>query len=43
VAQATGLTEKTVRNYLSRVFDKLRVSRRSQLVALYLSNQPWRR
>lgn len=43
VAQATGLTEKTVRNYLSRVFDKLRVSRRSQLVALYISNQPWRR
>ncbi len=43
VAQATGLTEKTVRNYLSRVFDKLRVRRRSQLVALYISNQPWRR
>jgi len=42
VAQATGLTEKTVRNYLSRVFDKLGVRRRSQLVALYLSNQRWR-
>ena len=43
VAQATGLTEKTVRNYLSRVFDKLRVHRRSQLVALYVSSQPWHR
>ena len=43
VAQAIGLTEKTVRNYLSRVFDKLRVRRRSQLVALYMSSQPWHR
>jgi two-component system response regulator DevR len=43
VAQATGLTEKTVRNYLSRVFDKLRLRRRSQVVALYLTSQPWRK
>lgn len=42
VAEATGLTEKTVRNYLSRVFEKLRVTRRSQLVALYVSGRPWR-
>lgn len=43
VAQTTGLTEKTVRNYLSRVFDKMGIRRRSQLVALYVSRQPWRR
>lgn len=43
VAAATGLTEKTVRNYLSRVFDKLGVTRRSQLVALYVSSRPWRK
>ena len=43
VAEATGLTEKTARNYLSRVFDKLRVHRRSQLVALYLTSRPWRK
>ncbi len=43
VAQAIGLTDKTVRNYLSRVFDKLGVRRRSQLVALYVSGRPWHR
>lgn len=43
VAEAAGLTEKTVRNYLSRVFEKLRVRRRSELVALYVANGPWRR
>lgn len=43
VANAAGLTEKTVRNYLSRVFDKLRIRRRSELVALYISSQPWHR
>lgn len=43
VAEATGLTEKTVRNYLSRVFDKLGLKRRSQLVALYMSSRLWRK
>lgn len=41
VARLTGLTEKTVRNYLSRVFDKLGVRRRSELVALYIGNRLW--
>jgi two-component system response regulator DevR len=34
-ATAMGLTEKTVKNYLSTVFEKLKVSRRSQAAALY--------
>lgn len=43
VAKLTGLTEKTVRNYLTRVFDKLGLRRRSELTALYVSSRPWRR
>lgn len=35
VAAELSLAEKTVKNYLSTVFDKLQVSRRSQAVALY--------
>jgi len=34
-AVAMGLTEKTVKNYLSTVFEKLHVTRRSQAAALY--------
>jgi DNA-binding NarL/FixJ family response regulator len=30
-----GLTEKTVKNYLSNIFDKLHVARRAQAAALY--------
>lgn len=42
-ASISGLTEKTVRNYLTRVFDKLGVRSRSELVALYLATQSWGR
>ena len=35
VASDMGLSEKTVKNYLSNVFDKLQVTRRSQAAALY--------
>ncbi len=42
-AQLMGLTEKTVRNYLSRVFEKLGVTRRSEIVAFYMSTRPWHR
>ncbi len=42
VAVITGLTEKTVRNYLTRVFDKLGLRRRSELVALYVASGRWR-
>ncbi len=36
VAAEMGLAEKTVKNYLSTVFEKLHVSRRSQAAALYV-------
>lgn len=36
VASEMGLAEKTVKNYLSTVFEKLHVSRRSQAAALYV-------
>lgn len=36
IAVALGLSDKTVKNYLSNVFDKLQVTRRSQAVAFYL-------
>lgn len=42
VAELTRLTEKTVRNYLTRVFEKMNCRRRSELVALYLSRSSWR-
>ncbi|HTJ79104.1 MAG TPA: response regulator transcription factor [Rariglobus sp.] len=35
VAQEMSLTEKTVKNYLSNIFDKLHVSRRAEAAALY--------
>ena len=34
-----NLSEKTVKNYLANVFDKLHVSRRSHAVALYVSQK----
>lgn len=37
VAQKLNLSEKTVRNYLARVFEKLGVKRRSEIVALFFS------
>ncbi len=35
IASALGLSDKTVKNYLSNIFDKLQVTRRSQAAALY--------
>jgi DNA-binding NarL/FixJ family response regulator len=35
IASALRLSDKTVRNYLSNIFQKLQVSRRSQAAALY--------
>ena len=35
VAMEMGLAEKTVKNYLSTVFEKLHVNRRSQAAAVY--------
>lgn len=35
IAAALGLSDKTVKNYLSNAFQKLRISRRSQAAALF--------
>jgi two-component system, NarL family, response regulator DevR len=35
-----NLTEKTVKNYLSNIFEKLHVSRRAQAAAIYAQRQP---
>ena len=40
VGNELGLAEKTVKNYLSNVFDKLHVSRRAQAAAIFAQRQP---
>jgi two-component system response regulator DevR len=35
-----GLSEKTVKNYLSNIFEKLHVSRRAQAAAIYAQKHP---
>ncbi len=40
IAAALGLSDKTVRNYLSNIFQKLQVSRRSQAAAHYARRAP---
>ena len=39
IASALGLSEKTVKNYLSNLMDKLQVTRRSQAAVLYASGK----
>jgi DNA-binding NarL/FixJ family response regulator len=39
IALALGLSEKTVKNYLSNLMDKLQVTRRSQAAVLYASGK----
>jgi two-component system response regulator DevR len=39
VGQEMNLSEKTVKNYLANIFDKLNVTRRSHAAALYATNQ----
>lgn len=36
IGDQLGLTEKTVKNYLSNIFDKLQVARRAQAAAFYV-------
>jgi two-component system, NarL family, response regulator DevR len=40
IAQALGLTDKTVANYVRHIFQKIRVTRRSQATAHYLRHSP---
>lgn len=39
IGEQLGLTEKTVKNYLATIFDKLGIARRSQAAALYVEAQ----
>jgi DNA-binding NarL/FixJ family response regulator len=43
IAAALSLSDKTVRNYLSNIFQKLHVSRRSQAVSVFLGGHPQHR
>lgn len=40
IAQALGLADKTVANYVRYIFQKIRVTRRAQATAYYLSHSP---
>ena len=39
VGNELGLSEKTVKNYLSNIFEKLHVSRRAQAAAIYVQKK----
>lgn len=39
IAEKMSLSEKTVKNYVSKTLDKLKVSRRSEAAAVYVRNQ----
>lgn len=40
IAAALGLSDKTVRNYLSQIFQKLQVTHRAHAAALYTRRSP---
>jgi len=40
VGQDLSLSEKTVKNYLANIFDKLNITRRSQAAAIYVRSDP---
>ncbi len=40
IGEKLGLTEKTVKNYLSNIFDKLHLTNRAQAAALYAQGSP---
>jgi two-component system response regulator DevR len=39
IAEQMGLSDKTVKNYLSNIFEKLKISRRSQAAVLYTASR----
>ncbi len=39
IAEQMGLSDKTVKNYLSNIFEKLQISRRSQAAVLYAESR----
>jgi two-component system response regulator DevR len=42
IAEQMALSDKTVKNYLSNIFEKLQISRRSQAAVLYAQNRTTR-
>lgn len=40
IATQLGLSDKTIKNYLANIYDKLGVSRRTEAVAWYIKEQP---
>ena len=40
IASALQLSDKTVKNYLSNMFKKLRISRRAQAATFFVKRQP---
>ncbi len=42
IAEQMALSDKTVKNYLSNIFEKLQISRRSQAAVLYAENRTTR-
>ncbi|HEX5647811.1 MAG TPA: response regulator transcription factor [Nitrospira sp.] len=40
IATQLGLSDKTIKNYLANIYDKLGVSRRTEAVAWYIKGQP---
>jgi two-component system response regulator DevR len=42
IAEQMALSDKTVKNYLSNIFEKLQISRRSQAAVLYAESKPSR-
>lgn len=42
IATQLGLSDKTIKNYLANIYDKLGVNRRTEAVAWYMKNSPSR-
>ncbi|HSS31556.1 MAG TPA: response regulator transcription factor [Nitrospiraceae bacterium] len=41
IATALGLSDKTIKSYLANIFDKLQVTRRTQVVAMFVKHHPY--
>jgi DNA-binding NarL/FixJ family response regulator len=41
IAVALGLSDKTIKSYLSNIFEKLQVTRRTQIAAMFVKHHPY--